>query len=424
MSNFYLCLLLAGLCALASCHHVPGHEGDHDGHEHQHEDQPPAESNEKSTHFPCFKVSPSNGDFAFKFYRHLASESAGKNILFSPVSISIAFMFMTLGAKGITLDQIVSGLSFNQSEISMKEIDDGFRHLLQLLNRPRAEIELSIGNALFTTDKFQVRQEILDEARDLFQANIVSANFKNIDEVAAQINSYIEKKTHGKLVDVVKGLDPETVMVLVNYVFLKAYWVKPFDPESTRKKDFFVNNETTVQVDMMQRDGHYAVAHDEELGCQAVWIPYQGNVTALFILPEKGKLSQVEQAIGRGHLAKWYHSSKLQRIELSLPKVSLRTSYDLKEKMRGLGVTEAFTDRADLSAFTGEPNLKISEAIHKTYLNIHENGTEAAATTVIEMVPMSLPLSIEYNSPYLVVLADHETRTVLFMGRVMNPNEH
>ncbi|XP_060117106.1 alpha-1-antitrypsin-like [Heteronotia binoei] len=423
MSISWLYLLLACLCVIASCHHVPGHEGGHDGHEHPEDDQHPAESHQESGHLPCLKIAPSSAEFAFNFYRQIASQASGKNILFSPVSISTAFMLVTLGAKGTTLDQIVSGIGFNHSVISKKEINDGFHHLLQLLNRPDAHIDLSVGNALFSTDKFPVRQEIVDDARNLFQADIMPANFQNSEDAVNQINSYIEKKTHGKLVDFLKGLDQDTKMVLVNYIFMKGYWEKPFIPEFTWKRDFFVNNKTTVQVDMMERTGYYSSYHDKELGCEVVRIPYQGSASALFILPEEGKLNQVEQALGRETLLKWETSAEEWFLDLSLPKVSLRTSVDVKEIFQGLGVTEVFTDYANLSVFTEQCPLKISKAIHKAHLNIHENGTEAVATTFIEAVPQMDPPDLTFNKPFLLLIVEHLTRAILFMGRIVNPNE-
>lgn len=219
MPNFYLCLLLAGLCVLVSCDHTPGHD------EHQqagHDEHPQAESHQEGGHLPCLKIAPNNADFAFRFYRQVASEAANKNIFFSPLSISFAFMVLTLGANGTTLEQIFSGIGFDRSVISDKEIDAGFHHFLQSLNRPNDNIELSLGNALFTDERFPVQQSAVDEARDLLQAVIVHSNFQNPEEAVNQINSYIKEKTHGKLGDILKGLDPETVMVLVSYIFMKG----------------------------------------------------------------------------------------------------------------------------------------------------------------------------------------------------------
>ncbi|KAL8169000.1 UNVERIFIED_CONTAM: hypothetical protein K2H54_031131 [Gekko kuhli] len=424
MPNFHLCLLLAGLCVLASCHHVPGHQGGHDGQEHPEDKHHPAESHQESGHLPCLKIAPNSAEFAFKFYRQIIPKAAGKNIFFSPVSVSTAFMIVTLGAKGITRDQIFSGMSFNMSMLSEKEINDGFHHLLQLLNRPEAQVKLRFGNALFSTDIFPVQQNIVDEARDLFHADIVHADFQNNGKAVNQINSYVENKTDGELVQVVNHLDPDTAMVVVNYIFLKAYWEKPFDPRSTWKRDFFINNETTVQVDMMHRDGYYYTYRDEKLACEVVRVPYQGDASALFILPDKGKLQEVEQALGQEPMSTWKASARLQRIDLSLPRITMRTSYDVKEIMKEMGVTEVFTDQADLSGFTEQHKLKISKVVHKAYLNIHENGTEAAATTVIEMVPTSLPPVVSFNRPFLVMVVHHPTDSILFAGRVVNPNEH
>ncbi|XP_015274571.1 PREDICTED: alpha-1-antiproteinase-like, partial [Gekko japonicus] len=203
-----------------------------------------------------------------------------------------------------------------------------------------------------------------------------------------------------------------------------GYWETPFDPEITRRREFFINNETAVRVVMMRTDGNYYTYRDEELGCEVVRIPYQGNASALFILPDKGKLNQVEQALGREALLRWETFARQRRIDLSLPRVSLRTNYDVKELFKGLGITEVFTDQADLSAFTEQHKLKISQAVHEAYLNIHENGTEAAVTTVIDMDPYSLPPIVTFNRPYLVVVVEHLTHAILFLGRVVNPNEN
>ncbi|XP_061468038.1 alpha-1-antitrypsin-like [Rhineura floridana] len=411
MPQFYLGLLLVGLFAFAHSHHVPDHHEDHHLHH-------PAEDH---SDLPSSKIASGNTEFALKFFHQLVSEGADTNVFFSPLSISTAFALLSLGAKCTTLSQLLSGLSFNQTEISEQEIHKGFHHLLRLLNRPNAEIQLSIGNAIFTDDQVKPLKKFLDDAQHFYETEIFPTNFKNSTEAEGQINSYIEKKTRGKLVDVVKGLDPGAVMVLVNYIFLKAYWENPFDYQSTREDDFFVDEQTTVKVPMMNKNSIFETYYDQDLSCQVVKLPYKGNASALFILPDQGKLKQVEDALGQDVLLKWSKSLKQRRIHLYLPKFSISGSYVLKGILTRMGITGIFTDQADLSGITGNPELKVSKAIHKAYLNVHENGTEAAATTVIEIVPMSLPPVIKLRHPFLVyIFIDN---IIAFMGRVKNPTE-
>ncbi|XP_061468039.1 alpha-1-antitrypsin-like [Rhineura floridana] len=408
MPQFYLGLFLAGLWAFAHCHHVPDH----------HEDHPPAEDH---SNLHSSKIASGNAEFTFKFFHQLVSEGADTNVFFSPLSISTALALLSLGAKCTTLSQLLSGLGFNQTKINEQEIHEGFHHLLRLLNRPNAEIQLSIGNAIFTDDQVKPLKKFLDDAQHFYETEIFPTNFKNSTEAEGQINSYIEKKTHGKLVDVVKGLDPEAVMALVNYIFLKAYWEKPFDYLSTREDDFFVDEQTTVKVPMMNKNSIFEFYYDQDLSCQVVKLPYKGNASALFILPDQGKLKQVEDALGQDVLLKWSKSLKQRRMHLFLPRFAISGSYALKEILTRMGVTDVFTNQADLSGITGNPKLKVSKAIHKAYLNVHENGTEAAATTVIEIIPISLPFEMKFRHPFLVyIFIDN---IIAFMGRVKNPTE-
>ncbi|XP_032996368.1 alpha-1-antitrypsin-like [Lacerta agilis] len=415
MSRLHLCLLLSGLWAFAQCHHTPDHKEDHD-----HAHSPPAEGERD---LPSLKIGPGNADFAFRFYHHVASETAKKNIFFSPLSISTALALVSLGARTTTLSQLLSGLGFNQSDITEQEIHEGFHHLLRLLNRPNAELHLSIGNALFTDDQVKLLKKFLDDAKHFYETDVLPTNFKNPAVAESQINSYIENKTNGKIVDAVKGLDPDALMVIVNYIYMRANWEEPFNSLSTREGDFHVDEQTTVKVPMMNKDSWFETYRDTILSCEVVKLPYKGKVSALFILPEQGKMKQLENALSKDVLLKWMNSTKSQRIHLFLPKFTISGNYVIKGILRRMNITEVFTGQADLSGITGKPELKISKAIHKAYLKVHENGTEAAATTAIEIHPLSLPPVIKFNCPFVMLIVDEETDTTMFMGKVNNPTE-
>uniref|UniRef100_A0A6J0VCW2 Alpha-1-antitrypsin-like n=1 Tax=Pogona vitticeps TaxID=103695 RepID=A0A6J0VCW2_9SAUR len=412
MSNFYLCLLLLGICGFAYNHHVPDHHGEDADHHHHPTEAP--------DYLSYQKISRSNANFAFKFFHQIVSEAGDENVFFSPLSLSTAFAFLSLGAKSTTLSQILSGLGFNETEISEQEVHDGFRHLLQMLNRPRAELELNIGNALFTHDQVELVEKFVKDAKHCYQAEVFPANFKNSSEVEKQINSYIENKTHIK--DAIKGLRPDSVMVLVNHVFLKAYWQNPFNYAATREADFFVDKKTTVKVPMMNKDAYFKTYRDADLSCEVVELPYKGGASALFILPDQGKLKHVEQALGKDLLFKWLNSLHGGRIELFLPRFSISGSYDVKNTLQNMGITDVFEDWANLSGVTRKPYLKVSQAIHKAYLNVHENGTEAAAATLQEWGPQSQPPIVIFNRPFIILIT--LKNYVLFLGVVQDPTKN
>ncbi|XP_014739950.1 PREDICTED: alpha-1-antitrypsin-like [Sturnus vulgaris] len=411
-SALYLCLLLLGL-------QVQGRQQEQIHH------SPEDQSQADIENLPYVKLAPSNADFAFKLYKQIRDEVGNRNIFFSPLSISTAFAMLTLGARSNTLRQLHKGLAFNLTQIEEKEIHEGFQHILQLLNDPHREAQLNMGNALFVDKQVELLQNFLDGVTNFYYTEAVSSNFKNAPEAVKEINKYVETKTHGKIVDLVKSLEPETAMVLINYIFFKGSWERPFNSLITRDDDFFLDAKNSVKVQMMHQNKHFNVHRDEKLSCWVVEIPYKGNVTSFFVLPDEGTMKQVEDALLKETVADWLRSFKKREIYLDLPRFSVSGFYDLKSLFEKMNVTEVFSDQADLSGVAKNLLLKVSKAIHKATVDVRENGTEAAAVTALEAKPASLPIPppphITFNRAFLMMIIDKTTDGLLFLGKIVNP---
>ncbi|XP_053141253.1 corticosteroid-binding globulin-like [Hemicordylus capensis] len=316
------------------------------------------QGHQRSKNQICQKVVAGNADFAFKLYHQAALEDPGKNIFFSPLSIFTILAMVSMGAESATANNLFSVLGLNHSEISEQEIHECFHHLFQILNRNNSEIEMSIGNVLFTDKKWQPLAKFLNESRLFYQAGVLPIDLKNWTEAQAQIQCYLKKKTQGKFVDVIQDLDPEDVTVLVNYILMKVSWENPFSLLNAQEDFFFVDEDTKMKADMMMKDGYFKSYYDNRLFCEVVEIPYKGNISALFILPEQGKLKLVEEALGKEIFLKWMGLLKLQRTSVSLPRISLSESYDVTEMFKNLGVIDLFKERAERSGITGKHELK------------------------------------------------------------------
>ncbi|NXI69316.1 A1AT2 antiproteinase, partial [Anseranas semipalmata] len=362
-------------------------------------------------------------DFVFRFYKQVISKEADKNIFFSPMSISTAFAMLAVGAKSTTLTQIFEGLGFDSlTETRIHDIHESFHKVLAILNCTDVNITLNIGNALFTAIGYEPQETFLQNTKQFYDAEFFSSNFHKPEEAKMQINNYVKEKTQGKIPELIARLDPNTILVLVNYIYFKAAWEKSFDPARTYEDDFFVNANAPVRVNMMQHDSDYNSYYDQDLSCEVVELPYQGTARALLILPDEGKMKQVEDALSKEAVCKWDSKLETRRADLHLPKISISASYDVRNLFEEMGITDVFSSNADLSGISGSRDLLVSQAIHKAILEVDETGTEAAGATAIILTKVFLPsVTIKFNRPFIVLISDKATSTTLFMGKIVDP---
>ncbi|XP_038602731.1 serpin A12 [Tachyglossus aculeatus] len=361
---------------------------------------------------------PHNSEFAFDLFRKVASCSSGKNIIFSPLSISTAFAMLSLGARGGTLTELFKGLDF--AKMPVEEVHTGFRYLIHALSQPDRNLQLNMGNVLFIEEQIRPLQNFLIGIRQQYAAEAIPIDFHDPLAARDQINSYVDQKTQGRILDLIGNLDSGSVLVLASYIFFQAQWEKKFNPKQTQEGDFFLMENKSIKVPMMYRGGMYRTCYDDQLSCTILEMPYEGNATGLFILPERN-LESVEAELRKDTVARWKKLMTRRSIDVSIPKFSISATYDLKSLLNKMGIVKVFTEHGELSRIAAGHSLKLTKAVHKAVLKIDEKGTEGAAGSGVEAMPMIMPSVLTFNRPFLLVITDDFTNSVLFMGKIANP---
>ncbi|WP_067078513.1 serpin family protein [Methanoculleus horonobensis] len=378
-------------------------------------------------------VSAGNNRFAADLYRHLASDpgNAGKNIFFSPYSISSALAITYEGARGTTADEIGSVLHLPQNETLRRA---GFAGLDAVLNDGDETYTLRTANALWAEETYPFLPGYVDTAARRYSANVTNLDFIGDTEASREtINRWVEEKTENKIRDLLPpgSVNPMTRLVITNAIYFKGTWVKQFDPAETTDEEFKVAPGETVRVPMMHRtdeDAIYGYAETKTL--QALRMPYaHGNGTELsmlVLLPRDDNLTAAEEALDAGTLAELRKTLADRRVRVVFPKFTLETTYSLPQALAAMGMPTAFSGDADFSGMDGTDMLFISEVVHKVFVDVNEEGTEAAAATGVVMNIKSAPGGdttpvFRADHPFVFLIVEEGSGTILFAGRVVNP---
>ncbi|XP_052594828.1 serine protease inhibitor A3F-like [Peromyscus californicus insignis] len=367
-----------------------------------------------------------NTDFTFSLYKELALKNTDGNVVFSPFSISTALAILSLGARSNTLEEILEGLKFSLIETPEADIHRGFGHLLHMLSQPGDQVQIRTGSAMFIEKHLQILAEFKEKARVLYQAETSTIDFQQPHEAKKNINDYVSKQTQGKIKELISDLDESSLMVLVNYIYFKGKWNRPFDPHDTFESEFHLDKKRSVRVPMMKIENLTTpYFRDEDLSCSVVELKYTGNASALFILPDEGRMQQVEASLQPETLRKWKDSLRPRKIdELYMPKFSISTDYSLENILPQLGIRKVFSTQADLSRITGAKDLRVSQVVHKAVLDVAETGTEAAAATGFKVVFLCrkfISMTVRFNRPFLMFISETDTQITLFLAKISNP---
>jgi serpin B len=367
-----------------------------------------------------------NTAFALDLYAQLAQEEG--NLFFSPYSISTALAMTFAGARENTEKEMAAVLHF---PLGQDRLHPAFEALVRELERKanRKGNELSVANALWGQKGEGFLEEFLELTNKYYGAGLHEVDFVHATEEARQtINAWVEKQTRDKIKDLVPpgAVDDVTVLVLTNAVYFLGRWAVEFDEEKTMDAPFTLLNGEKLDVPMMNRKGDFRYAEDETL--QILELPYTGDdVSMLILLPRKiDGLPDLEKLLTDENLQQWTSKLGERKVIVSVPKYKMTCKFELREVLMAMGMVEPFTRKADFSGMNGnKEDLFIDEVLHKAFVDVSEKGTEAAAATAVVMkraVASAAPTPVfRADHPFVFVIRDRNTGSILFLGRVMNP---
>jgi serine protease inhibitor len=369
-------------------------------------------------------VIKSSNEFGFNLFQEIISnEEDSSNIFVSPLSVSLALGMTLNGANAQTQSDMEKTLGFEG--LSSEQINQTYKELIQNLLNLDPKVIFEIANSIWYRNTFHVEQDFLDININYFDSEVKPADFEDPQTVNL-INGWISDETHEKIDKVIESIDPLTVMFLINALYFKGSWTYEFDPEDTKDAPFYLQDGRVTSCQMMRyRMEHPYFANDD---FQAIDLPYgDGDFSMLIILPKPDKnIDNIITMITPENWAIWLNSLIKDSVDLFLPRFKVEYEKKLKNDLTGMGMGIVFTEFADFTKINKEGGLLIDDVIHKTFVEVNEEGTEAAAVTVVEIKLTSIgdeeeTIRMEINRPFIFVIYEHYYNTILFMSRIMHP---
>ncbi|MCR4368578.1 MAG: serpin family protein [archaeon] len=362
--------------------------------------------------------------FAFDFYGEV---NAKDNVFISPWSASSALGMTYEGAREKTAEEMAQVLGLPANDARRRS---SFAHLIKEINAPNEHYNLSTANAIWINQEFQIEDSFSNVARSYYDAQSSEVDFSRNIEAASEINSWVEEKTNNKIKDLVppSALNSLTRIVLTNAVYFKGTWKIQFDPNNT-KKEVFHSPSGEVMADMMiitKNDKGFNYAEDGL--AQVLELPYNGDKISMLIILPKGDISELEASLDAAKVAEYRNSLRNREFPIYIPKFKFEKSYSLKQALSNLGMQSAFAPGvADFSGISKGEDLYISEALQKTFVEVNEEGTEAAAVTAVvaiaESAEIQIPLEFKADHPFIFLIQDRETGLILFLGKITDPTK-
>jgi len=371
---------------------------------------------------PPDEVETMSGDFDTDLFKESFSASENKNVVVSPFSVKMALSMAAQGANGKTLEEMnkVIGLDETSNEYFRRLIEDAAKD---------GDITLNIANSVWLRQGLQFNPAYMDILDSYYMAQASTLDFAEPSSKDT-INKWVSEKTNGKIEEIVDKIEPLDIAFLINAIYFNANWSTPFEEGYTSKKDFTLLDGSKVKADLMSKTAHLLYQENNEF--QAVELPYGENeryVMRVYLPKEDVKFDKFVKGIDKESLQQWGGDFGSMKGVLELPKFKTEYSNSMKDILISMGIKEAFnSNSADFSKMVtveGQ-NVYISEVMHKTYIDVNEKGTEAAAATSIEMSATSAPQPEEMfemivDRPFVFTIDDKESGEILFIGAIINP---
>jgi serpin B len=368
-------------------------------------------------------INSGNG-FGLALFAELGGARDGKNVIASPLSAYMALGMTANGADGTTLEAMRNALG--HGGLDEEEANVAYQTLIELLRGLDDDVDFSIANSIWHRDDFPTSQAFADVSREYFDALVSALDFAD-PTATTTINGWVESSTNGKITELIQEITPEDVMFLINAIYFKGAWQKPFDPDFTTEAAFNVSDGTTVQARLMSRQGDFLYQENELF--QGVDLRYgRGAFSMTVLLPAAGRtLDELVTQLDETRWDAWMSGFSMQRMLLELPRFQLEWEKKLNDALSALGMGIVF-DRgnADFSRLVAPGaevpgNLFITEVKQKTFVDVNEEGTEAAAATSVGIGVTSLPPTMRVDRPFLFAIRERFSGTILFLGLVENP---
>ncbi|UOR06837.1 serpin family protein [Hymenobacter aerilatus] len=363
----------------------------------------------------------SANDFAFSSFAALRKAEAAKNLFISPLSISAALTMTYNGADGSTKEAMRQTLGFAPTATN-EEISQSYKSLLALLQGVDKKVNFAAANSLWYDQQYKLQAPFVQLNQTYFDATVQGVNFA-ASSTKNTINEWVESKTNGRIKDLIKETNANDALYLVNALYFKGTWTYTFDKKQTQKAPFYLEDGSTTSRDFMAlTKGRYLYAADADM--QLIDLPYGNRQYSLTLLQPSGTrtLANLTATLSSAKLAACLSRADTMSMPLRLPKFKLEYETDLKEVLTQLGMGEAFSRGANFSKMLeGRSDLAIGKVLHKTFVEVDEEGTEAAAATAVGIVTTSAgpPPELWLNRPFLFLIREKSSNAILFIGQLV-----